>query len=80
MFTCEHYSSGQKADKSCSPRVIIIAPGGLSFGSSGSRWGGSEVGLTKSRNNRRLRVLAAGSGYAAAFVLTKVEAERFLEN
>lgn len=75
MFTCERCASGQKADKSSSPRVIAMAPGGLSFGRSGSRWGGwgggSEVGLTKSRNNRRLRVLAAGSGSAAAFVLTK---------
>lgn len=42
--------------------------------------GGSEVGLRKSRNNRRLRVLAAGSGYVAAFVLTKVVGEHFMEN
>lgn len=41
--------------------------------------GGSEVGLTKSRNNRRLRVLAAGSGCAASFVLTKVAEEHFMK-
>lgn len=29
------------------PRVILIPPGGLGFGRSGSRWGGSEVRLTK---------------------------------
>lgn len=29
------------------PRVILIPPGGLGFGRRGSRWGGSEVRLTK---------------------------------
>lgn len=38
---------GTRSRQNLLPRVILIPPGGLGFGRSGSRWGGSEVRLTK---------------------------------